>query len=144
MFTPDELKIITKEKSAKLSSGILELKETNLLQFKPKINIEITTRHIKEFQKVMENSGLEKYGVCICLNSPFFYTDEAVNLLSRDKGLIGLAILLNDKERILKNTFFIEMASMLPNPFNIPVKTFKHYDAAYNWLKELIKKKKGI
>lgn len=142
MFTPNELKILSEKKNARLSSGILELWEANLLKFIPKNNIEITEENIKEFQKVMENSGLKKYGICICLNTPFFYTDEAINLLSKDKGLLGLAIVLKNKERILKNTIFVEMASMMPNPFKVPVKTFKEENYAFTWLKKIIRKKK--
>ncbi len=137
----ENVRNITRYRNARLSSGTLELKANNVLKFVPKNNIEITANHIYEFKQVTKNSNLNKYGLLVCLSSPFSYTENAVNILSKDQQLQALAIILKNQEKNLKNALFMEMASILPNPFQIPVKIFKDENCGHEYISRILDKK---
>jgi len=118
--------------------GKIEIINSNIFKIILENDIEISEKHLIEFTQIVEGYNLKHYGLLLDISNPFFCSEEIAETLSNDDKLKALAILMDNKEKLYKSKFMLNLASLLPNPFDIPVKIFKHEEYAYKWIKKIL------
>jgi hypothetical protein len=129
-----DLKEFKRKKIEKFDFGEIEIISSTIYKIKMNTDIEVLPVHIEKFRNILEGEQTEHYGLIIDTTNPFFCSEEIAATLSEDDKLLALALLIQKKEKMEKSKFIMELASLLPNPFHIPVKLFKHESYAVQWM----------
>jgi hypothetical protein len=130
------------EKSLKyqLQVGEIEIYESGIIKFIIDQDLEINDEAIDELSETIESSGIGQYSILLDIKTPFIYSDETIEKLNQDPKLVAVALLMENKEKLDRSKFMLEMGSLLPNPFSIPVKPFKREKCARDWLYRIMNK----
>jgi hypothetical protein len=132
---------ITHKNITKFSFGNLEYLGKNIFVVAINEDIIVNNEHIEEFSNIIRERELEKYGIFLKVSNPHFCSEEIATQFSRDKKLVAIAILIDHADKLRRSKFMLELTSLLPNPFQVPVKFFKKSNVAEEWLEKHLTKK---
>ncbi len=132
---------ITQQKIKEFSFGTLEYRENNIFKININEDTFVNDQHIEEFSNEIKNREQAMYGILLNVSNSYFCSEEIAVKFNNDEYLKAIAILVKQEDKLQRSKFMLELASLLPNPFQVPVKFFKKSDLAEEWLRKHLRKK---